>query len=353
MASAYQNSEILMTAASFPALQLLMQDFTRATGLQVTGSVQYGYSYKMSNGSIFVFKSFDDPTKPQGTGCDWLYIEEALNMDMEIITTLSMSVRRQIIACFNPTRKTGLERYVNSDMSNLLITTYKDNDFLPDEQKDEFKKIEERAKKPTASTMDIYAYKVYCLGEYSEMGGKVFTEVHTLPDDEFDRVPAKVLYGLDFGFVESKDMTALVAVKIHNNCLYASEMIYDNQSMCNDRSLAIRMAQLGITVYEQIVGDYGGLGKTRIRTLTTADDGNWSESGIRDGFTIGNTVKPKVVDSLTTLTNFDRIYVTESSINLRNEMDKYEITNAGTAKGSDHAIDAMRYAAASYSKYIW
>ena len=338
---------ILCVAATYPALQWMIDDFKRATGLEVTGSANYGFNCLLSNGSRYIFKAFDNYTKVQGTTCDVLYLEEALNISTEIINTLSMSVTRQIFACFNPTRNSDI--FEHSNKNNLLVTTWKDNSYLTDLQIEEFENIKKRALRPGASIMDEYAYRVYYLGEFANMSGRVFPLVYTIDGEEFDRLPVKPLYGLDFGFVESKDQTAMVAIKIFNNCLYVKELIYDNADLTSDKKLAFRIADLGIDLYDNIVADYGGLGKTRIHNLVTAMDGTWVESGINHGFSIMNAKKGKVVDGIQKMLNYDKIFVTDTSVNLRRELDGYELNAEGKPKGDDHLIDATRYAVTSWS----
>ena len=141
----------------------------------------------------------------------------------------------------------------------------------------------------------------------------------------------------------------MVAVKIFNDCLYVKELIYDNLDLTSDKKLAFRIADLGIDVYDNIVADYGGLGKTRIHNLVTAGDGSWVESGINHGFSIMNAKKGKVVDGIQKMLNYDKIFVTDTSINLRKELDGYELTPEGKPKGEDHLIDATRYAVTSWS----
>lgn len=338
---------ILCVAATYPALQWMIDDFKRATGLEVSGSANYGFNCLLSNGSRYIFKAFDNYTKVQGTTCDVLYLEEALNISTEIINTLSMSVTGQIFACFNPTRNSDI--FEHSNKNNLLVTTWKDNSYLTDLQIEEFENIKKRALRPGASIMDEYAYRVYYLGEFANMSGRVFPLVYTIDGEEFDRLPVKPLYGLDFGFVESKDQTAMVAIKIFNNCLYVKELIYDNADLTSDKKLAFRIADLGIDLYDNIVADYGGLGKTRIHNLVTAMDGTWVESGINHGFSIMNAKKGKVVDGIQKMLNYDKIFVTDTSVNLRRELDGYELNAEGKPKGDDHLIDATRYAVTSWS----
>lgn len=335
--------------ASFPALQLAMNDFQRATGLVVTGSALYGYSTTLSNGSRFVFKSYDDPTKAQGSTYDLVYLEEVLNIDEQVVSVLSMSVTGQKYASFNPTRTGWISKYI--DEKNLLCTTFKDNPYLTESQIGEFESIKERAMRPTASLLDIYNYTVYYKGEFGTMSGKVFKLIYTISDDEWEKIPSPVMYGLDFGFTESEqsDKTALAAVKIYNNCLYTKEFIYSNQ-LANDKALAFELNSLGLDVYSPIVADYAGLGGTRIKTLITADNGSWTETGISYGFSIQNAKKGKIFEGLQKMNQFDKIFVTESSENLRYEFDNYELNAEGKPKKCpDHLIDAVRYAVNSWN----
>lgn len=337
--------------ASFPALQNCISDFQRATGLQVTGSAVFGYSCQLTNGSKFLFRSFDDPTKAQGTTYNIVYLEEVLNIPEEIVRVISMSVTDQIFASYNPTKSSYLDAYILPDKSNYLKTTYKDNPYLTPEQVQEFEDIKKRALLPTASLFDIYAAKVYCEGDFASMSGRVFKLIYTCTDDEYKAVPASELYSLDFGFTENEqsDATAMVGCKIYNNCVYYKEYIYSTQ-LASNKALALRMADLGLDVYSPIVADYGGMGSSRIRELVTAGDYTWTEAGICNGFSVQNCQKMKVLDGLQKMNQFEKIYVTDTSYNLHKEMDNYELNHEGKPVKScaDHAIDAARYATNSY-----
>lgn len=339
-----------VVAASFPALQLAIGDFQRATGLQVTGNAVFGFSCQLTNGSKFLFRSFDVPEKCQGSTFDTLYLEEVLNIPEQVVSVLSMSVSGQIFAAYNPTKSSFLDKYLLPDKSNLLVTTFKDNPYLTDDQRAEFELIKKKAMSPNASLLDRYNYEVYYNGNFAEMSGKVFKLVRNCTDGEFDQVPAPVLYGLDFGWVngEQSDATALVACKIFEGKAYFKELIYSSQ-LANNRDLALRMSELGLDVYSPVVADYGGLGASRIRALVTAGDYQWKEAGIASGFSVQNAQKGKIIDGLQKMNQYE-IYVTESSPNLRREFDNYELGAEGKPKGGvvDHGLDACRYCVNSY-----
>ena len=313
--------------------------------MKVENSQLVGYHAELPNGSRFVFKSFDDATKCQGVSCTRLYLEEALNIDEQIITTLSMSASKQIYFAYNPTKKSHIDKYINKDRSNWLKTTYLDNKFLPAEQIEEFDNIRRVAESPTATVLQRYAYQVYVLGEFSSMAGKVFMEIWNMTDDEYADIRATECYGLDFGYLDSKDSTCLVGAKIQNNCLYLKEYIC-SQNLSKDYDLAWAMVDAGITPYDYVFGDWGGLGKTRMNALVSDNNGEWSESPINKGFQISNAAKGNVVEGIQRMQQFDRIYVTESSVHLREEMDRYELNEEGKEVSKhQNCVDAARYAA--------
>lgn len=345
---------VLVVTASFPALQLAINDFQRATGLSVTGNTIFGYSCRLSNGSMWQFKSFDTYEKAQGTTADICIMEEALNIPEDIVSTLMMSVTEKVFFCYNPTKHSYIDKYILPDKSNYIKTTFQDNPHLTQSQIEEFESMKERALKPNASVLDRYAYTVYYLGDFGSMSGKVFKEVFNCTDEEYEKVPASELYSLDFGFTSNvqSDQTAMAGIKIHEGNLYLKQYIYSNE-LVNDHDLAMRMSELGLDVYSPIVADYGGMGGTRIRALVTAGDYTWTEKEISSGFTVTNASKGKIIDGLRRMLQYN-IYVVESSYDFRSELDGYELTDAQKPKNgiADHLVACARYAVNSYGNFF-
>lgn len=336
----------MVAAATAAQLQATIQDLQDCLGLIVTGSKTYGDHCILPNGSLWQMRNFDDFSKCVGQKCDYLFLNEAVNLDEQSFGTLIQGVRRAIILNYNPTRKCWVDKYIKEDKSNLLITTWKDNPYLTPEQIAEFEAIKTRAQSPTATVFDKYSYEVFYKGVFTNMSGKVFGSVYTCTDEEFDRIPVPPSYGLDFGLVDSKDKTCLIAAKVYEGCLYGKEIIYSSH-LSNNKDLAFRMAEQGLDCYDQIFGDYGGLGKERMKALCSAGDYEWTEPEICRGFNILNAKKGRIIDGLNKMLQYDKIVLTESSENLRLEMDRYEITDEGKGKGQDHAVDAFRYATVS------
>lgn len=337
----------LVVCSSYPNLQNIIQDYQRSCGMTVEGSQIYGYNSVLPNGSRFIFKAYDDYTKCQGSSCTRLYVNEVLNVDEAIVTTLCMSASKQIYMDYNPTKKSFVDKYIQPDKSNFLKTTYLDNPHLPPEQIFEFDQIRLRAMSPTATVLDRYAYQVYVLGEFSSMAGKVFKQIWNCTDDEYTNIRATEIYGLDFGWTDNNDKSVLIGAKIFNNTLYLKEYVFSD-TLSKDYDLAWALVDSGVTPYDTVFADYGGMGKTRITNLVTANNGEWSESPINKGFNIANAVKGRVIDGIQKMLQFERIYVTDTSIHLRDEMDRYELNEDGKEVGKhQNCVDAARYAAVS------
>lgn len=349
LCSGREKYEVLIAAASASQLQATIQDIEDCLGVIVQGNKIYGDCCFLPNGSVWRMKNFDEYTKCVGQKADYLFLNEAVNLNEESFGTLVQGIRKQIFLNYNPTRSCWVDKYINEDKSNLLITTWKDNPYLTQYQIEEFENIKKRALSPTATLFDKYAYTVFYCGEFTNLSGKVFSQVYTCTDEEFDKIPVKFATGMDFGFVDSKDFTTLVQVKIYNNCLYARELLYSNY-LTNNKELGFKLAELGYNCYTEIACDFGGLGKQKIDILSTANYGEWTEKELYKGFGCVSAYKTKVIDGIQEILQYDKIILTESSINLRKEMDSYEIDANGKSKGEDHALDAMRYAQQYYKK---
>lgn len=349
LASGKNPKTVMCVTASYPQMQLCLADFEKSTGVVTWESRKYGRTAVLPNGSRWLFKSFDKFDKAQGSSCDYLFLNEALQIPEDIISTISMSVTTQIYADYNPSATNILEKYLLPDGSNYIKTTFKDNPYLSEAQIQEFEDIKTRAQRPGASLLDQYSYAVYYKGDFANMGGKVFKSIYTCTQYEYKSIPVPEIFGLDFGWIDNNDETALIGCKIWQGNIYGRQVIYSHE-LANNKKLALAMADAGISYVDTIVADYGGLGSQRIKALISADNGQWTESEINQGFSLQNARKTKIIDGLMEMNNYDKIILTEDSIELRREMEKYELTQTGSPKSgqSDHGVDALRYAVHAY-----
>ena len=237
----------------------------------------------------------------------------------------------RVILNFNPIHHSWHERYQND--RNLLKTTFKDNPYLPESQISAFERLKTKAESPDASPLDIYNYQVYYCGDFSTASGSIFTNLRSIPYDEYVRVNANEYYGMDFGFRDGGDPTSVVGVKIKDKVIYAHCYVYDNSlERIGDYADAILSA--GLTKNTVLWADYGGMGRARMDEL------------IRNyGFTMANAQKPKIVDNIGHILSFEGgVRITQNSDRMMNEFVKYEMINGKLSEKDNHSIDAFRYA---------
>lgn len=332
---------VMVVCFTYDQLKHTIRDFEDCTHATVYGTKKETFVAETYN-ITWTFNHFDTPQKAQGTKCDVLFINEAVNVSEEVANTLYMGVRKQIVYNYNPTGTFYASHYFKptdkpTDQRpyfNVLCTTWKDNDFLTDAQRDEFEEIRRKAELPTASPFDLFNYQVYYLGEFSTLSGSVFGNVRTCSVDDYNAVPAYESYGLDFGFAKFGDPTTLVGVKIYDRRLYIHEYFYLRG--LNTQGTLENILGCGLTDESAIAADWGGQGRERMNEL------------IECGLSLCNAIKGTIKGGLERMNNFE-IYVTETSVNTRKEMNGLNYENGQLrALNGDHAIDATRYAVADW-----
>lgn len=322
---------VLVVCHEYPQLQNTMEDFKAAIGVPIQGSKTLGDHATTCGGSVvWQFKAFDNKDKTLGTKADFLFINEATNVPEDIARTLFPGIRYQCFYNYNPTKRFWGQDYFNGN--NVLCTTWKDNDHLTDEQKDEFERVKERALRPTARKIDTYQYKVYYLGEFADLAGNVFGGVEKCSTADYFQVPAGEAIGMDFGFATDGDPTTVVGVKVWNRSLYIHEYIYA-VGLTSNFELCECLKSAGINRHTPIFADYGGMGRSRMDDLIK-----------NHGMSLYNAKKGTILDGISLMLTHERIVITEESTATIDEFDGYELDANGRPHGADHAIDAARYA---------
>ena len=124
------------------------------------------------NGSQIFFNSYQNSETAKGVACDYLFLNEANNFSERQFTDLMLNVRRAVYLDYNPNIQFWVDIYFQK--SDILVTTWKDNPFLTDAQKQEFERLKDRAFSPSATARDKYLYNVYYLGQFAEIEGDFF-----------------------------------------------------------------------------------------------------------------------------------------------------------------------------------
>ena len=278
---------------------------------------------KSITGSIIEFKSYADAQDAKSGKRDYLFINEANGISYEVYWQLAIRTRKKIFIDYNPSARFWVhDEVLGRDGVELLISDYRDNDTLTDEERERIEGIE-----------DPELHKVYARGRTGMIQGLVLTNwdiVDAMPAQEEWKLSA---YGLDFGF--TNDPSALEHVVLAHGDLWIDEEIYSTGLTNPD--IARRAKDAGMTDNDQIIADCAE--PKSIRELQA--QGLWV------------TASPKGADSI--ILGIDilkryRLHVTRRSIGLLSNLRSYQwgkdrdgnMTNKPEDR-NNHGIDAIRY----------
>lgn len=129
------------------------------------------------NGSKMVFKSYRRSETAKGIKCDDLFINEANCFSYQQYVDLRANVTGMTFLDYNPNFKFWVDDIFKPE--DICTTTWQDNrDHLTPAQLEYFADLKARAESPNASSVDLYNYSVYYLGEYAEIDGAIFTRAN-------------------------------------------------------------------------------------------------------------------------------------------------------------------------------
>lgn len=170
------NLKIQLIAPSYPILKDgILSDFQsilKLSDFKIYNSTEKVFSLK--NGSRLIFTSVDSIEKANSLGAaDYRYFNELPYFDKEVFDLLVISTRYQIFADFNPVKEFFVDEYATK--ANIKKFTYRDNENLTKEQVLNFKNWETRGKNSKIGTPDYYRWQVFCLGNYCNIFGNIFT----------------------------------------------------------------------------------------------------------------------------------------------------------------------------------
>ena len=336
-----KNKNILITRKTMPSLRIT------AYKLFVDLMMQYGFyneschnktikSYEY-NSNFVLFISIDDPTKIQSTEFNYIWMEEAeeFTFDDFIILKTRLSGKtsgneiNQIFLTYNPKQE---QSYINKkvryfDDVTLIKSTYKDNPMISDEYINIIESLKNQNEK---------LYKVFALGEYANVEGKIYGNINILSD--FPENYDEVIYGLDFGF---NNPVCLLKIGIKDNNYYITEMLYETK--LTNSELISRLKTL--------------LSQNEKKNFIYAD--NSEPARIEEIYRQGFNIKPadKSVNAGIDFIKSCRIFSNPSNSNFNSELEVYcykKDKNGNfldePVKYIDHAMDAMRYAIYSHSR---
>lgn len=282
------------------------------------------------NDSRIVFGGLDNVEKYKGTTWDYIWIEEATDIDESDFSLLNLRLGRdtdsaKFILTFNPIDENHwlVQRFVRGNDPEAVVdhSTYKDNAiFLSATFKGQIENL---------INIDENFYRVYALGEPGVLKGLIYDNWSVTND-----IPRQWdCAGMDFGF---NNPSAMVYVKEHEGTITVDEMLYQSHLTNNDL-----IDWLKSNHDPEILIYADSAEPQRIEEIKKA------------GFRILPADK-SVKDGIDRCKS-SPLQVTAHSGNLIKEMQSYKwkekkgIVVDEPVKTNDHLIDAMRYAI--YSHY--
>lgn len=212
------------------------------------------YTIELINGTIILFKGFDDPEKIKSIeGITDIVVEEASELTEDDFDQLNLRLRAdsgmlQIHLMFNPVSKANwvYKRFFENgtpEDTAIIHTTYKDNPYLPKEYIDSLMRLER--------TNPAY-FKIYVLGDFATLDKLVFPVItcRVITNEEIKDLPFWI--GMDFGYTNDPTAITWGYCDVVNRKLFITGE-YDKTGMTND-VIAKVITDLGFAK-EKIVAD--------------------------------------------------------------------------------------------------
>jgi phage terminase large subunit len=328
-------SEISVVAESIPHLKRgAMKDFKKI--MVETGRFfddrwnATDFKYTFANGSQIEFFSADNDAKLRGARRDWLYMNEANNMNFHSYTELASRTKKGVYLDWNPTDAFWFhDELINDADVDFLIINYMDNEACPESALNFINKAKQKA--DAGSSFWTNWYRVYGLGEIGSLEGTVFN--NWIQCDKIPKDAEFISYGLDWGF--TNDPTSLIEVYRYESKIYVNELLYQTQLTNSD--IVAKLKAFQINTSQCIVADSAE--PKSIQDLTNA--GYYVEPA-RKG-------PDSIKASIDRLQQYD-IVVTKNSLNLIKELRQYKWAKDREGKAlnapedvMNHAIDCLRY----------
>lgn len=277
--------------------------------------------YTFATGNQIEFFSADNGDKLRGARRDWLFMNEANNMEFGAFEQLEVRTLKGIYLDYNPTNEFwALTELVGKrDDVDFIILTYLDNDSLDPRI---IASIEQRKNRKGW-------WQVFGLGQLGEVEGKIYKEWIIL--DDMPKEARFLRYGLDFGY--TNDPSSLVAIYKYNGGFLIDEVFY-KKSMPN----------------REIAESIKAHGENGLVLADSAEPKSIDEIGTYGINIIGAMKGPGSVSAGIQFIQDQTIFLTRRSANVLHEYRNYlwetdrdgKILNVPEHTYS-HSMDAVRY----------
>ena len=338
--------------------------------------------YTFPNGSTIEFMGGDEENRVHGFQGNVAHLNEPYNFGEDAFNQIDMRTSDYIIIDWNPKSKHFIDELSKRENAIVIHSTYKDNPFVPLEQKKkiesylsvkycdvvennliqstdvynydfdtntlkftdkQLKELKRALFNELEGTSNDYLHLVYAKGLKAEKPNRIFKNWKVMTDMEFDSLPYSVYYGMDFGLSAP---STLVAMKFDGDeTFFFKELLYKPMNQMNG-TLSDELHNLGIDKKLELVCDSSNdINKTEGQKL------------INSGFNVIFALKGKgsVVAGIELLQKKKVLY-TSSSTNLEQEYENHSwrvvqgVQLDEPEQGNDHLLDAMKYVSSWYAR---
>lgn len=299
--------------------------------------------FTFPNGSTINIEGTDDDLKVHGYHSDYLWFNEFYKMPKETFDQLDMRCSEAVFMDYNPVGKLWSDDLVKQDNSILIHSTFRDNPFVPIEQKKKILSYEPNEYNIQQNTASDYMWQVYGLGLKAEKPNRIFKNWKVISDFDFDSLPYSIYYGMDFGLSAP---STLVAMKFDGDqTFFFKELLYKPMNEMHG-TLSDELHNLGINKNIELVCDSSNeINKTEGQKLRNS------------GYNVIFALKGKgsVISGIELLQK-KNVYYTKSSTNIEAEYEQHSwrvvqsVQLDEPEQGNDHALDAMKYVSSWYAR---
>lgn len=232
-ASGQPGKEIFVASDELSKMRItVIKDFLKvmmAFGIFDRSRWTDGVLYRFANGSFIRFIGLDKEDIGKGLRSDIMFVNEANKIKFDTYRELTSRAKRVIID-FNPNKKFWAhQELVIRDDCSFLKLTYKDNEYLGVEERNEILRYKERGYAPDGQVINQYwanMWRVYGEGETGQVEGRIYTW-QSIPTDKYIALDKQEVIGNDWGKV---DPWGVAGLKYHDGNLYVDEKNYASEN---------------------------------------------------------------------------------------------------------------------------
>ena len=320
-----------------------------------TGLINGSPRADFDSGSFVRFIGLDKEDVGKGLRSDIVFVNEANKTNFNTYRELTSRAKR-IIIDFNPNKKFWFHNEIlTRDDCDFLKLTFKDNEFLSNEERNEILRYKEKGFDNNGNVINQYwanMWRVYGLGEVGQVEGRIYNW-KSISYEDYLKINKDVYYGVDWGKV---DPFAIVEVKYNDGTLYVHEKNYKSENEIERELTQTQLHQIKAGDNEEQEGLMGWLfSKLNIskNCIISCDNNRPNKirslrrSGWERAVAVGG--KTDLINRIAILSGLDIIY-TDCSKNIEYEQENYCYSkdNAGTLQEKpidqdNHTIDAIAY----------